>query len=195
MKKLDKESKTAENLAKGFFGEGGARNRYTYFSKAAKKEGYVQISNLFLETADNEKEHAKRFLKYLGEDFLEIEINNAKYPVGLNNKTENNLNFAIKGEHEENTILYPEFAKIAQDEGYNEIAENISEIIEAEKAHEARFIALLENIKNESVFKKEKDVIWKCINCGYLNKSKEAPLICPSCHHKQEYFEVFMKNY
>lgn len=195
MKKIDKNSKTRENLLKAFLGESGARNKYTYYAKVAEKEGFQQISGFFIETAENEKEHAKIFLKYLGENFDEIEIKNEFYSIGLNETTEKNLEFSINGERKENTILYPNFASIAKDEGYEEIYEGFIEIIEVEKIHEKRFMNLLENIKSDMVFKKQKEVIWKCRNCGYHAKDFIAPCICPSCKHKQEYFEVFIKNY
>ncbi len=195
MKKFKENSKTKECLMKAFIGEGGARNRYTYYAKAAKKEGYEQISAIFSETAENEKEHAKRFIKFLGEEYIDINIMDAKYPAGLSDKTELNLLYGANGEHEENTLLYPSFAKIAQDEGYDEIADNFFEIAEVEVVHEKRFLDLLDNIKNDRVFKRDTEVIWKCRNCGYHHKGKEAPLICPSCKHPRAYFEIYVKNY
>ncbi len=195
MKNLDKKSKTRECLIKAFAGEGMARNRYTYFASRAKKEGFEQISAIFTETADNEKEHAEIFYKYLGENFDSVEINNISYPIGLSDLTKDNLLYAVNGEHEENQILYPSFEKIAKEEGYTEIAASFHEIIEVEEVHEKRFAKLLENLQNDNVFKKDKEVIWKCRNCGYHHKGKEAPLICPSCKHPMKYFELFCQNY
>lgn len=195
MTKSLQKTKTWENLLKAFAGESMARMRYTYYSKAAKKEGYVQISNIFLETAENEKEHAKRFFKFLGEKNLPAMIKEAHYPIGLSDKTSENLEIAADGEKEENTILYPDFAKIAEEEGFDDIAKAFEEITEVEKIHEARFRKLKDNILNDMVFKRDKEVIWKCDNCGYHHYGKEAPAICPSCLHKQEYFELFCLNY
>lgn len=195
MKKLAKDSKTKENLMKAFAGEGMARNRYTYFASRAKKEGYEQISSIFLETADNEKEHAKIFFKFLGEDFKSVEINKIAYPAGLSEYTEKNLKFAASGEHEENSILYPSFEKTAREEGYMEIADNIHEIIEVEIIHEKRYLDLLDILKEDKVFKRENEVIWKCRNCGYHYKGKEAPALCPACKHPIAYFEVYTENY
>lgn len=195
MKKPQTNSKTAECLMKAFIGEGAARNRYTYFAKKAKQEGFEQISSIFIETADNEKEHAKRFFKFLGEEFHPIEIHSAAYPSGLSNSTLNNLHYAAQGEHEENTLLYPSFENIAKEEGYDDVAKCFREIIEVEKVHERRYLDLYENIKENKVFKKDNEVIWKCRNCGYHFKGKNAPEICPACLHPISYFEVFIKNY
>lgn len=195
MTKSLQNSRTWENLLKAFAGESMARMRYTYYSKAAKKEGYVQISNFFLETAENEKEHAKRFFKFLGEKNLPAIIKEANYPIGLSDKTTNNLEIAADGEKEENTILYPDFTKIAAEEGFKDVAKAFEEITEVEKIHEARFRKLKENIEKGMVFKRDKEVIWKCSNCGYHHYGTEAPAICPSCLHKQEYFELFCLNY
>ncbi|WP_315118860.1 rubrerythrin [uncultured Clostridium sp.] len=194
MKSL-KGTKTAENLMKSFAGESQARTRYTYYASQAKKEGYVQISNIFLETAENEKEHAKRFFKFLNEDLqgeaVDIE---ASYPVGLGN-TAQNLEYAANGENEEWTELYPEFADIADEEGFPSIATVFRKIAEAELRHENRFRKLLENIKNETVFKKDEVSLWKCNNCGYIYEGKEAPDLCPACAHPQSYFEIFVETY
>lgn len=195
MEIADKKSKTAICLMKGFVGEGAARNRYTYFAKNAKKEGFEQIAAFFEETAENEVTHAKMFFKHLGKDFLPIMIDSIAYPAGLNDSTEKNLQFAANGEHEENTILYPSFAKIAEEEGYKEIAETFKEITEVEVIHERRFLDLMENIKEKRVFKRENEVIWKCRHCGYHFKGKEAPEKCPACKHPQSYYEMFVKNY
>ncbi|APM41080.1 rubrerythrin [Clostridium kluyveri] len=190
-----KGTKTAENLMKAFAGESQARNRYTYYSSTAKKEGYVQISNIFLETAENEKEHAKRFFKFLNEDLLgeSVEIN-ASYPVALGD-TKTILKAAAKGENEEWSKLYPEFADVADKEGFSNIAEVFRKIAEVEKHHEERYLALLKNIENNTVFKKQKAHKWKCINCGYIYEGVFAPEVCPSCAHPQSYFEIFIENY
>lgn len=194
MKSL-KDTKTAENLMKAFAGESQARNRYTYYASTAKKEGYIQISNLFLETAENEKEHAKIFFKLLNETFKGNVVNICgDYPVGLSN-TKDNLLYAAMGENEEWSSLYPEFAKIAQEEGFIEIANVFKKIAEVEKHHEERYRKLLSNIEKDEVFKKDKTVKWKCGNCGYIFEGNEAPEICPACSHPQGYFELFVENY
>ncbi len=195
MKKPAKDSKTISNLMKSLLGEGMARNKYTYFSKIAKKEGYEQIAAIFLETAENERAHAKRFYDFLPEELELVEINGIAYSAGINKSTLINLEYAAKGEHEENTFLYPTFAQIAEEEKYFEIADNYHEIIEAEKAHEQRYLALKSNIEENRVFKRDNEVIWKCRNCGYHFKGKEAPEVCPSCKHPIGYFELFVKNY
>ncbi|AWZ48915.1 rubrerythrin family protein [Clostridiaceae bacterium 14S0207] len=195
MKSL-KNTKTAENLLKSFAGESQARTRYTYYSSIAKKEGYVQIANIFMETAEQEKEHAKRFYKFLKEDFKDegIEIT-ATYPVSFHQETKLNLKAAADDENEEWTELYPEFAKIAREEGFQEIAIIFEKVAEVEKRHERRYRKLYNNIENGSVFKKEEVVLWKCNNCGYIYEGKEAPALCPACAHPQGYFEVFLENY
>ena len=194
MKSL-KGSKTAENLLKSFAGESQARTRYTYYASQAKKEGYVQISNIFMETAENEKEHAKRFFKFLNADFCgeNIEIQ-AAYPVALGD-TKLNLKAAAEGENEEHVSMYPEFADIAESEGYPEIAFVYREIAEVEERHEKRFLKLLANIENDTVFKKDEVVEWKCNNCGYVHTGDSAPSVCPACAHAQGYFEVFKETY
>lgn len=191
-----KGSKTAENLMKSFAGECQARTRYTYYSSIAKKEGYVQIANIFIETAEQEKEHAKRFFKFLKDEYNDdaIEINTS-YPVALHEKTLKNLKAAAAGEHEEWSKDYPEFARVAREEGFNEIAIAYERIAEVEAKHERRYRKLLENIEAGSVFKKEEVVLWKCNNCGYIYEGNEAPKACPACLHPQGYFEVFMENY
>ncbi|MBU5484994.1 rubrerythrin family protein [Clostridium sp. MSJ-11] len=194
MKSL-KGTKTAENLMKSFAGESQARTRYTYYASQAKKEGYVQISNIFLETAENEKEHAKRFFKFLNADLQgEVVDIEASYPVGLGS-TVQNLEYAANGENEEWTELYPEFADIADEEGFPSIATVFRKIAEVELRHENRFRKLLENIKTEMVFKKDEVSLWKCNNCGYIYEGKEAPDLCPACAHPQSYFEVFVETY
>ena len=194
MKSL-KNSKTAINLMKSFAGESQARMRYTYFSSIAKKEGFIQIGNIFIETADQEKEHAKRFYKFLKEDFTDevIEIQ-AGFPVSFHKDTLSNLKAAASGENEEWSELYPAFAKVAEEEGFSEIATVFKRISEVEKFHESRYNKLIENIQNNKVFKKDEVVLWKCTNCGYLFEGEEAPKLCPACAHPQSYFEVHLQN-
>lgn len=197
MKNL-KGTKTAENLLKSFAGESQARMRYNYYASIAKKEGFVQISNIFTETADNEKEHAKRFFKFLNEDptlageGLEI---TAAYPAGDMATTVENLKSAAAGENEEWTDLYPSFADTAAEEGFADIAAVYRKIAEVEAKHEARFNDLAKNIEDDKVFKKDTAVLWKCLNCGYITEAVEAPKLCPACAHPQSYFEVFVKTY
>lgn len=188
-------TKTAKNLMISFAGESQARTRYTYYASEAKKEGYVQISNIFMETAENEKEHAKRFMKFLRDDLegeaIEIEWN---YPVALSD-TKANLLSAANGEQEEWEDMYPEFAKIAEEEGFKEIAYVWREIAEVEERHETRFRKLLANIENDRVFKRDEIVEWKCNNCGYIHKGTSAPELCPACAHPQGHFELFVETY
>ena len=194
MKSL-KGTRTAENLMKSFAGESQARTRYTYYASQAKKDGYVQISNIFMETAENEKEHAKRFFKFLNEDLCgeAVEIT-ADYPVALGD-TKTNLKAAAEGENEEWTELYPKFAEIAEEEGFPKIAYVWREIAEAEERHEIRFKKLLENIEENKVFEKDEIVEWKCNNCGYIHRGKSAPQKCPACDHPIDHFEVFVETY
>lgn len=194
MKSL-KGTKTAENLMKSFAGESQARMRYDYYASQAKKEGYVQISNIFTETANNEKEHAKRFFKFLNAELCGegVEIH-AEYPVALGD-TKLNLKAAAEGENEEHTILYPAFAHVAEEEGFKDIAFVFREIAEVEERHEIRFKKLLQNIENDQVFKKEEVVEWKCNNCGYVHTGKSAPNKCPACDHPIDHFEVFKETY
>lgn len=194
MKNL-KGTKTAENLMKAFAGESQARNRYTYYASVAKKEGCIQISNLFIETAENEKEHAKVFFKFLNESLSgkTVEIN-AVYPVGLED-TKANLLAAANGENEEWTDLYPKFADIAAKEGFPVVAAAFRKIAEVEKRHEARYRKLLNNLDTNTIFKKDSNVEWKCNNCGYIHQGSSAPLVCPACAHPQGYFEVFVETY
>lgn len=191
-----KGTKTAENLMKAFAGESQARNRYTFYSSVAKKEGYNQIANLFIETADNEKEHAKRFFKFLVEGGLQNEVIEitATFPVALGD-TKLNLLAAANGENEEWTELYPAFADTAEQEGFPAVAVAFRKIAEVEKHHEERYRNLLSNVENDSVFKKEASVFWKCGNCGYIFEGTEAPKVCPACIHPQSYFEVLIENY
>lgn len=191
-KKNIKGSETEKNLLKAFAGESQARNRYTYFASEAKKEGFEQISALFLETAENEKEHAKIFFKFLQGGMLEI---TAMYPAGKIGKTAENLLEAAEGEKAEWGTIYPEFEKIARKEGFEEVAKAFKEIAEVEEKHEKRYRKLLENVKNKMVFKKEKVVKWKCRNCGYVHEGKDAPDTCPACKHPQAYYELLEENY
>ncbi len=197
MKSL-KGTKTAENLLKAFAGESQARNRYTFYASTANKEGYIQISQLFTETADNEKEHAKRFYKFLVEGLQEelpaaIEIT-AAFPVALAG-TLDNLYAAANGEHEEWEELYPAFAVVADQEGFPEVAICFRKIATVEKRHETRYRKLADNVKNGKVFKKDEKTLWKCDNCGYVHEGSSAPDLCPACAHPQAYFEVFVESY
>jgi len=187
-----KGTQTEKNLLTAFAGESQARNRYTYFASQAKKEGYVQMSAIFLETADQEKEHAKRLFKYL--EGGEVEIS-AAFPAGVVGTTLENLKDAAAGEHHEHTEMYPEFAKIAREEGFNEIAAVFEAIAVAEKQHEKRYVDLAANIEAGRVFKRDETVAWRCRNCGYLHEGNEAPEECPACAHAQAHFELLGENY
>jgi len=187
-----KRSKTEKNLLKAFAGESQARNRYTYFASKAKKEGFEQIASIFEETADNEKEHAEIFFKYLKGGVVEII---AEYPAGEIGTTEENLLEAAEGEKLEWGTLYPEFEKIAKEEGFDAVAESFHEIAEVEEQHEKRYRKLLENVKENKIFKKDKVVKWKCRNCGYVHEGKTAPDVCPACDHAQKYYEILCENY
>ena len=183
---------TEKNLLASFAGESQARNRYAYFSSQAKKEGFEQISFIFADTAENEKEHAKRFFKFL--EGGEVEIT-ASYPAGIIGKTAENLKAAAEGENLEHTVLYPEAAKIAQDEGFDEIAKVFLEIAKVEKEHEKRYRILLKNVESGTVFKRSSAVKWRCRNCGYVHEAAEAPNECPACVHPQAYYEILAENY
>lgn len=187
-----KGTKTEQNLLKAFAGESQARNRYTYFASVAKKEGYNQISAIFQETADNEKEHAKRFFKFLEGGDLEI---TATYPAGKIGTTIENLKASAAGENEEHTEIYPSFAAIAKEEGFPEIAACFEMIAKVEVEHENRYNKLVANIENSEVFKKSGTVRWKCRNCGYVHEGAEAPQTCPACIHPQAHFEIKEINY
>lgn len=196
MKSL-KGTKTAENLLKSFAGESQARNRYTYYASVADKEGYKQIRNIFIETADNEKEHAKRFYKFLLaglEDLPQAMEITASFPVAQGNTLEN-LKAAAQGEYEEWAELYPAFALVAEEEGFEEIAQVFRSIASAEKRHETRYRRLYENIEGGKVFKKDSPVMWKCGNCGYIHEGDTAPDVCPACDHSQAHFELFLETY
>ena len=187
-----KGSETEKNLLKAFAGESQARNRYTYFASQARHDGFEQIAGIFEETANNEKEHAKVFFKFLEGGDTEIQ---ASYPAGKIGKTEENLLAAANGEKMEWGTLYPAFEKIAKQEGYDAVAKAFKEIGEVEEKHEKRYRKLLENVKNKNVFKKDKPVKWICRNCGYVHEGKEAPDTCPACSHPQSFYEVFVENY
>lgn len=187
-----KGTETEKNLLKAFAGESQARNRYTYAASQAKKEGYVQISDIFSETADQEKEHAKRLFKFM--EGGEVEIT-AAFPAGKIGTTAENLKEAAGGENYEWTDMYPGFAKVAREEGFEAIAIVFEKIANAEKQHEKRYLDLLKNVENGTVFKKDKPVVWRCRNCGYLHESEEAPKNCPACAHPQAHFELLAENY
>lgn len=187
-----KGTKTEKNLLASFAGESQARNRYTYFASVAKKDELIQISNIFLETAENEKEHAKRFFKLL--EGGEVEIT-ASYPAGIIGTTAENLFAAAEGEHLEWTKLYKEAEETARKEGFDAVAIQFKEISEVEEEHEKRYRKLLSNLKDCTLFKKDNTVKWRCINCGYVHEGKEAPKKCPACAHPQGYYEVLAENY
>ena len=192
MSKSLKGSQTEINLLTAFAGESQARNRYTYFASKAKKEGLVQISIIFEETSNQEKEHAERFFKFLEGGDVEIK---AAYPAGKIGTTLENLNAAAAGEKHEWTSMYPDFAKTAREEGFDIIANAFEAISIAEKQHEKRYRDLANNLKKGNVFKREGKVVWRCLNCGYLHESEEAPDVCPACLHKQAYFELLGENW
>jgi rubrerythrin len=192
MAKSIKGTKTEKNLLAAFAGESQARNRYTYFASAAKKEGLEQISHIFLETAENEKEHAKIYFKHLEGGDVEIM---AAYPAGVIGDTKSNLEAAAAGENMEWTTLYANFAKIAREEGFLEVAISFEQISKVEKFHESRYRKLIANIAGNEVFKKKTTVKWHCTNCGYVHEGPEAPKECPACKHPQSYYEVLAENY
>ena len=181
-----KGTKTEQNLLKSFAGESQARSRYTFFASVAKKEGYEQIAGVFMETAEQEKEHAKKFFKYLEGGMVEI---TASYPAGIISTTAENLKAAADGENEEWADLYPEFAQIAQEEGFPQIANTFRQIAKVEAEHEARYRKLLERVETGKVFERDEEIEWQCRNCGYVLKGKKAPMKCPACEHPQAYFE------
>jgi len=187
-----KGSETEKNLLKAFAGESQARNRYTFFASQAVKEGLQQISAIFIETADNEREHAKRFFKFLEGGDAEI---TATYPAGRIGTTSENLMAAAAGEREEWGVLYPGFGETARKEGFAEVAKVFKEIGEVEAHHETRYLKLLKNIQEGKVFKRDTVVAWKCRNCGYVHESAEAPQVCPACAHPQAYYELVCENY
>ncbi|MFP3999438.1 MAG: rubrerythrin [Desulfobacterales bacterium] len=185
-------TKTEKNILTAFAGESQARNRYTYFSKQAKKEGYVQLANIFEETANQEKEHAKRLFKFLEGGEAEIQ---ATFPAGKLGTTLENLNEAANGEKYEHEEMYPGFARVADEEGFPQVAAAMRSIAIAEQLHERRYRSFIANIENGTVFKKDKEVTWKCQNCGYTSKGTEAPQECPSCAHPRDHFEVLCENW
>ncbi|MCK5218870.1 rubrerythrin family protein [bacterium] len=185
-------TQTEKNLLTAFAGESQARNRYTYAASKAKQEGYVQISAIFEETANQEKEHAKKLFKFLEGGSVEI---NAAFPAGVIGSTVENLEAAAAGEKYENTIMYPEFAKAARAEGWEDIAGVFESIAVAEKFHEIRYQTLADNIKADIVFKKPEKVMWTCRNCGYQHEGQEAPQECPACTHPQSYYELSCRNW
>lgn len=195
-----KGTQTLNNLMKAFAGESQARNRYTFFASKAKKEGFVQMQAIFLETAANEKEHAEVFYKYMAEEITggecQVETIQAGFPIAFSNSTYDNLLNAAAGEHEEWHDLYPSFAAVAKKEGFEDIAESFIRICVSEMAHENRYKKLADNIKNGVVFKRTgSDIKWKCGNCGYIAEGPEAPKVCPACRHPQDYFELFVEAY
>ena len=192
MSKSIKGTQTEKNLLTSFAGESQARMRYTYFASVAKKEGYEQISAIFTETADQEKEHAKRMFKFLEGGMVEI---TASYPAGILSTTVENLKAAAAGENEEWSELYPEFAKVADEEGFPQIAEAFRRIATVEAGHEARYLKLYERMINGTVFEDEEEIEWQCRNCGYIHKGKKAPEVCPACQHPKAYFERKKNNY
>jgi len=192
MAKSIKGTKTEKNLLTAFAGESQARNRYTYFASAARKEGFEQISGIFTETADNEKEHAKIFFQYLEGGDTEI---TAGYPAGMIKDTKSNLEAAAAGENMEWTTIYVNFAKVAKDEGFTQIADSFKQIAEVEKFHESRYRKLINNMVNGQVFNKKATIKWHCRNCGYVFEGTEAPKECPACKHPQAFYEVLAENY
>jgi len=187
-----KGTKTEKNILTAFAGESQARNRYTYFASAARKDGFAQISAVFAETADQEKEHAKRLFKLLKGGEVEID---AAFPAGVIGTTAENLKASAGGENYEWTEMYPGFADVAEKEGFAGIAAIFRAIAVAEKQHEKRYLGLLRNVEAGTVFKKEKPVVWRCLNCGYLHEGTEAPEVCPACAHPQAHFELLGENW
>ena len=187
-----KGTKTEQNLLKSFAGESQARNRYTFFASKARKDGFEQIAAFFEETAAQEKEHAKLFFKFLEGGMVEI---TATFPAGLIGSTAENLLASANGEHEEWDLLYPEFARIAEEEGFAKVAESFKLVATVEKAHEERYRKLLQNIENGEVFKHPDNETWTCRNCGYVHNGEKAPEICPCCQHPKAFFELKAENY
>jgi rubrerythrin len=191
MKSL-KGTQTEKNILTAFAGESQARNRYTFFASKAKKEGYEQIHGVFLETADNEKEHAERLFKFLEGGDAEVQ---ASFPAGIIGSTMDNLKESAGGENYEHTTMYPEFANTADEEGFPEVAETMRAIAGAEKQHENRYLGLLNNLNNNTVFKRDEVVKWKCRNCGYVQEGTEPPEECPACAHPKSYYELLSENW
>ncbi|KPJ48653.1 MAG: rubrerythrin [candidate division Zixibacteria bacterium DG_27] len=187
-----KGTKTERNLLTAFAGESQARNRYTYFASKAKKEEFEQIAAIFRETADQEKEHAERLFKLLEGGEVEVK---AAFPAGVIGTTADNLKAAAGGENHEWTDMYPSFARVAREEGFKGIAKIFEAIAVAEKQHEKRYLGLLANVEAGTVFKKDRSVVWRCLNCGYLHEGKEAPEVCPACDHPRAYYELLCENW
>jgi rubrerythrin len=187
-----KGTKTEKNLLTAFAGESQARNRYTYFSSQARKDGFMQMAAIFEETANQEKEHAKRFFKFLEGGEVEVV---ASFPAGVIGTTLENLKAAAAGENYEHLTMYPGFARVAREEGFEDIARVYEAISVAEKQHEKRYRDLIANIENGRVFKRDSEVVWRCLNCGYLHKGKDAPPECPACAHPQSYYELLGENW
>ena len=192
MTKSIKGTRTEKNLLAAFAGESQARNRYTYFASAARKEGFEQIANIFIETSENEKEHAKVFFKHLEGGDATI---TATYPAGKIGDTQSNLEAAAAGENLEWTTLYADFAKVAKDEGFAEVSRSFEQISKVERFHETRYRKLIQNVTNKETFKKSGSVKWHCTNCGYVSEGAEAPRECPACKHPQAYYEILAENY
>lgn len=192
MGKSIKGTETEKNLLRAFAGESQARNRYTYFASVAKKEGYEQIAAVFAETADQEKEHAERFFKFLEGGMVTVD---GTWPAGIIGTTEHNLREAAAGEHEEWGDIYPLFAKVAEEEGFTAIATVFRKIASVEVQHEKRYLKLLERLENEGIFSRPEPILWQCRNCGYVHEGTEAPDLCPACAHAQAYFEPMRDNY
>jgi rubrerythrin len=187
-----KGTQTERNLITAFAGESQARNRYTYFAGQARKEGFQQISAIFAETADQEKEHAKRFFSYLEGGEAEVQ---APFPAGVVGSTKDNLKAAAAGEHHEHSEMYPGFARVAREEGFDEIADLFMRVSVAERFHEKRYLDLAANIEGDKVFTRSEKVVWRCRNCGYLHEGPEAPEKCPACLHPRAYFELKCENW
>jgi rubrerythrin len=187
-----KGTRTEKNLLAAFAGESQARNHYTYFGGQARKDGFVQIADIFIETAEQEKEHAKRFFKFLEGGELEI---SATFPAGVVGATLDNLKAAAAGEHHEHTSIYPGFARVAEEEGFKDVAATFRAVSVAEKQHEKRYLALARNIEANKVFKKDRAVVWRCRNCGYVHEGLAAPELCPACLHPQAHFELLGENW
>lgn len=187
-----KGTRTEQNVLTAFAGESQARNRYTYFASKARKEGYQQIADIFEETAGQEKEHAERLFKLLEGGEVEVA---AGFPAGVIGGTADNLEAGAAGENYEWTDMYPGFAEVAREEGFEGVARIFESIAVAEKQHEKRYLGLLDNVRNGTVFKKDTEVVWRCRNCGYLHEGREAPAACPACAHNQEYFELLAENW
>ena len=192
MEKSIKNTETEKNLLKALAGESQAKNRYVFFAKQAEKEGFVQIANIFRETAAQEEQHAKAFFRFLEGGMVEI---TASYPAGIIEDTLHNLQAAAMGEHEEWDELYPHFAEIAEKEGFPKVAAKFRYIATVEQQHEMRYLRLYENVKNNAVFEKKEKVKWMCLNCGYVHEGEKSLQICPSCDHPQAYFQVKAENY